>query len=609
MKPKDIVKYKLLSPINKLLSIKYNLEKRNILKVQLKGGLCNKLYCLFAACEIAQKNNFQILEPEFGWRKKILFSDIYDIDFFNQNMSKYVGGRNIMIAVDSVRNKKLKKRIRHDKINLWEYAGKNLSHLLTNKIIYSNSMMVNVLQSLKLRQEFDSIIGKNLNQPIAVQIRIESDWVNYSKRKKVENNETLLIDPKQLIKMLKDFKVGEIFFTTGENQILVQSLLEENNIKSAYFYDNNFEYEINAAINFEILSHAQKFIGLSRSTFSNLITLKRHLILNNPENYIYNYGNEIRKRIDYGLYPAGCDSVNISPQIIKTRRKILLCLHLYYIDQADMFVDKINSALNKYDYDLFVTVNNHNTEIEQKFLSLKPDTKFIIVKNIGADIFPFITALNLIQLEDYDYIIKLHTKKIYDNSYMPYCPNIFTYIERQSWNSYLTSFLTQENMEKILISFEQNKNLGMVADYRVILKNFKRNKEITTVTKEMLKLQNLPLKITYPAGTMFVARAKIFNLLKQQNLTESDFHEYLSTSNLTGTFIFPRVMEQFIGNCANASGLTLEDVFTPKPIIFIGRVKSFFKYIVRKTLRLFFRVDGCTIKIFKIPILKISDKD
>jgi len=313
-------KSKLLSFKNKLLILKYNLEKRKIIEIQLTGGLCNKLYCLFAACEIAQKNNFQILEPEFGWHRKILFSDIYDINFFNQNMSKYFGGRNIMVSMNIVREEKLENKIRHnavENINLWKYSENNLSHLRTNRIINSNSMMVNVLKSLKLRKEFDNVIANNLNSSLSVQIRIESDWVNYSEVKKVGDNEILLIDPNQLIKMLKDFNAKEVFFTTGENQMLVQSLLNENNIKSSYFYDNNLEYEINAAINFEILSLSQKFIGLSRSTFSNLITLKRHLILNNSENYIYNYNNEIMKRIDYGLYCCGSESVSISPQIIK----------------------------------------------------------------------------------------------------------------------------------------------------------------------------------------------------------------------------------------------------------------------------------------------------
>jgi hypothetical protein len=323
MKLKKYIKNKLKKPIKKILNqidqlliLKYNAEKRTILKVKLRGGLCNKLLYLFAACEIAHKNNFQLLEPEFGWHKKILFSDIYDIDYFNWRMSAYFGGKNILVAMDTVKDKKLRRRIRYDNIDLWQLSETNLAYLRTNKVIYSNSMMVNVLKSLKLNRKFDEIIDRNLNHALSVQFRIESDWVDYAKWQTAGSNETLLIDPNQLIRMLKDFKAGEVFFTTGENQAFVQSLLHANNIKSSYFYDNNLEYEINAAINFEILARSQKFIGLSRSSFSLLITLKRHLILNNPENYIYNYGNEITQRFDYGLYDTACDSVSITPKII-----------------------------------------------------------------------------------------------------------------------------------------------------------------------------------------------------------------------------------------------------------------------------------------------------
>jgi hypothetical protein len=276
------------------------------------------------------------------------------------------------------------------------------------------------------------------------------------------------------------------------------------------------------------------------------------------------------------------------PNMSLKSKKILVHLHLYYMDQADMFAGKIRSALNGHDfsYDLFITINEHNDDIEQKFLSFKPDAKFIIVKNIGADIFPFITVLNLINLKDYDYLIKLHTKKIHDRVY---CPNCFAYIEHKFWSDYLTEFLTFQNIKTILLRFEQDEKLGMVANHRIILKN-KMN------------------KLKYPAGTMFIAKAHIFDAVKQLNLDESKFSIYKNPDAPYSSYdSFLYEIEQFTGNCANANGLELEDILTPKLQIFIWRFISFLKFIIiKKTGRFFFRIQNGTIKICKIPIAQLE---
>ena len=302
-----------------VMLFKYKLESRNILEVKLQGGLCNKLFCLFAACELAKKNKFQILEPQFGWHQKIYFSDIYDLDHFNTKMFELTGIENLMVARVSMNNKNINNRIRYDftgNIDYWDRSEKMLLHLRKNEVIYSNSMMVNVLKALKLRAQFHEMADTHLNHEVGLQIRIESDWAKYALTKKVGENEILLIDPDELVLRLKDFKVDKLCFTTGENHKLVQAFLEYNKISSSYFFDNLLEYEINAAINFEIMCHTQKFIGLSRSSFSNLISLKRHLILNNSENYVYNYGDKIEKRVDVGLYPEAKKSISVIPQIV-----------------------------------------------------------------------------------------------------------------------------------------------------------------------------------------------------------------------------------------------------------------------------------------------------
>ena len=146
-------------------------------------------------------------------------------------------------------------------------------------------------------------------------MRIEGDWQHHCLTQKVKkrlcSNERLMVNIDDLITMYKNSDVSNsnLFFTTGKNHQKIYSLLKENNIESSYFYDSNYDYFINAAINFQICFYSKIFIGNVGSTFSNLITLKRYFN-NNDNSYIYNYNNKIIKRVDKGLHVGAYSAIN-----------------------------------------------------------------------------------------------------------------------------------------------------------------------------------------------------------------------------------------------------------------------------------------------------------
>lgn len=285
----------------------------DILCVNLRGGLCNKLICFSEACKIAKKEDLKILEPNFGWGKnwhKVKFSEIYDIDFFNEKMKQFTNGKVNVIIEDPLEkyNRRDYKYYKKKREYLWSNSIKTFRKLRAQKT-WDNSMISYVIQSLRLNKQNQEIVDKfeDIKNIDALHIRIESDWIKYAKEKakgkKSDPDQIYLIGLKTLISLYKSTfpNRNTTFFTTGENHENIKKELLLSNIYSCYHYNNNLDYEINAAINFELCCQANRFIGISSSTYSNLISFKRSLN-NRHSSFIYNYKNAILERHDSGLY-------------------------------------------------------------------------------------------------------------------------------------------------------------------------------------------------------------------------------------------------------------------------------------------------------------------
>ena len=90
--------------------------------------------------------------------------------------------------------------------------------------------------------------------------------------------------------------------------------------------------------------------------------------------------------------------------------KIAVHMHLYYAEQLEDLLQRLES-LSGTAYDLYVTMGAEDKKAEQTIKAFKADANIRIVRNLGYDVGPFIDFLHHVNLDDYDYIIKIHTKR------------------------------------------------------------------------------------------------------------------------------------------------------------------------------------------------------
>ncbi len=92
------------------------------------------------------------------------------------------------------------------------------------------------------------------------------------------------------------------------------------------------------------------------------------------------------------------------------KTKLAVILHLYYIDRWDYVREKLQ-ALGSTEYDLFVSLNEKNSDFRDEIMKFNPDAYVQIVPNRGRDILPFVYLLARLKEAGYSAILKLHSKK------------------------------------------------------------------------------------------------------------------------------------------------------------------------------------------------------
>lgn len=233
---------------------------------------------------------------------------------------------------------------------------------------------------------------------------------------------------------------------------------------------------------------------------------------------------------------------------MSNNNKLLVHLHLYYHNQLDYFISKLKNITCA--YDLYVTYTTENKKTNDKLRKFKNDVHLLLLKNKGYDLYPFIEVINRVNLDDYTYILKLHTKN-YRKAYWSY--NKISYIHYE-WRDALVNALIgskrifQSNLKKL-----SENNIGMIGNKDLIyhkghIKNEPYRLEICQ------KLGYNPEYDEFIAGTMFLSKSFLMKDIQSLHLKAKDF-TFSTATGAVGTLA--HAIESILGHTAQNHGLKI----------------------------------------------------
>ena len=260
--------------------------------------------------------------------------------------------------------------------------------------------------------------------------------------------------------------------------------------------------------------------------------------------------------------------------------KCVTIIHIFYYELLDELSEAVKNIQN-IENDTYITISENlksrSEEIKGKF----PNATLLIVSNVGYDVWPFLYVLGKINLDEYDFIVKLHTKGNAHGKLKNVC------IDRHEWRRRLLNFVSsKENFGKTLELFKNN-HVGAVSDQLVIYDyHHDLEKRFYEKIRGLMLEFGFEYKSEYQfiAGTMFMARASLFKYLLGA-FSEGDF--FFPDKEHSGGL--PHVLERIFGYsvCAQGYKIVSFDGKSPEQEYKKNKLKNFFfqkKYTTHHTV-------------------------
>lgn len=202
---------------------------------------------------------------------------------------------------------------------------------------------------------------------------------------------------------------------------------------------------------------------------------------------------------------------------------IAVVVHLYYLDlwpEMSEALSRLPAATA-----IFITTPTHQTAAVEECVHTKfPSAHVYGFPNRGRDIGPLLELLKIQRLEDYDLVLKMHTKK---SLHLRMAEKDLG----QFWRKNLiTQLVPAWGIDDIVSHFAGMPHVGMAgpAEYLMQVGASMQSEGTSRLFQALLKRVHTdadPALEQFFAGTMFWARGKVFAALRSLGLQQSDIEE------------------------------------------------------------------------------------
>ena len=247
---------------------------------------------------------------------------------------------------------------------------------------------------------------------------------------------------------------------------------------------------------------------------------------------------EISQKVSRGMLQSYGWNENVDFKELFSVR-IAVLAHIYYPDLAD----EIAVAIEKCGPETIVIITYVDPdalpEIRRTFADHQiTNVEYLLVENLGRDIWPFLQALKSDSLNNVNAILKIHTKRSLhlDTG------------QGDAWRRSLITGLTPSRVaiSNLAVEFAQNPRLAWACPSEWVAGNESWGRNKRTVKKLLGHLElKKPRRLVFPAGSMFWMGHRLRTCLLDLQLTREQFSE---TPALDGSF--EHGLERFIGSWA-----------------------------------------------------------